>query len=214
MNASFYKALVATGVSYLLVSASFAQTPNAPTGKGFDAFPLLRSRNVFDPNRRAPRTEESQARRPGQSRNRTDSFTLTGTMVTEGKTLAFFSGTRAEYSRVIAVGESIGDFKLKTIAAGQVELERDGKATALAIGRTLQLEGTHAPEGPDTPEETVDSNTPPASAGTSPDAASLGSTSPSVAPGAPGGATVPGAPPDKAELMRRMMERRQKEMSK
>src|SRR4030095_6999864 len=118
------------GLSVVLASVMDVAAQSEPAKKGFEAFHLLRTRNVFDPNRRAPRSEES---RRSNSRGRPDSFTLTGTMVTESKTLAFFSGSRSEFNRVIPVGESVGDFKLKAIEAGQVQLERDGKPAILAI---------------------------------------------------------------------------------
>ena len=86
--------LVIAGISLMLAPDLFAQTPSEPTGKGFEAFRLLRTRNVFDPNRRAPREPRGdESRRSGPSRSRTDSFNLLGTMVTEEKTLAFFGGT-------------------------------------------------------------------------------------------------------------------------
>ena len=63
-------------------------------------------------------------------------------MVTDGRMLAFFSGSRSEHSKVIGVGESVAEYKVKSIAATQVELEKDGKATPLAVGKMLTLEGT------------------------------------------------------------------------
>jgi hypothetical protein len=181
--------------------------------RGFEAFHLVQTRNIFDPNRRAPRNEES---RRSENRNRPDAFTLTGTMVTATKTLAFFNGSRSDYSRVIPVGQNVGPFKLKTISTSQVELERDGKPITLPIGRTLQIEGSSnggAPEIVDGPSQPP----PPESPGPA-------STSTASAPGVPGAptVTVPAAgasgstPPsnDPAEIRRRMMERRQQEMSK
>jgi hypothetical protein len=194
----------------LLVSLLHASAQDRRRGDGFSEFKLIRSRNIFDPNRRAPRNTErrTDSRRP-------DSFTLTGTMVTDTKTLAFFSGTRSEYSRVIPVGSSVGPFKVKTIAAAQVELERDGKVLTLPMGRTLQLEnasGASAPEVVDTPPPT---EAPPEGSGPS-DAPPTGSISSAAPPGSPvapsNGSSAP--PGDKNEVLRRMMERRQKEMSK
>jgi hypothetical protein len=162
-------------------------------------------------------------------------------MVTEGKTLAFFSGSRSEFSRVIPVGESVGDFKVKAIEAAQVELEHDGKATTLAIGRTVQLEGTGAPDGPETAEESAE--TPPETGvpAPPPDASPPGGSRPpgdqrsfgdsrqsrdsrqfrdsrqggdSRSPGGPSSTSGSTPSNDKNEVLRRMMERRQQEMSK
>jgi len=234
MRGCFRVALGLLSTGLLMISAVGSRAQSAAKEKGFEAYRLVQTRNVFDPNRRAPRGEEQ--RRSGPPRSRNDSFTLTGTMVTEGKTLAFFSGSRSEFSRVIPVGESVGDFKVKAIEAAQVELEHDGKATTLAIGRTVQLEGTGAPDGPETAEESAE--TPPETGvpAPTPDASPPGgsrppgdqrpfgdsrqsrdsrqvgdSRSPSGPSSSPSGSTPSN---DKNEVLRRMMERRQQEMSK
>jgi hypothetical protein len=164
--------------------------------KGFEAYRLIRTRNIFDPNRLAPRPEPSRERSSGpRSRN----LSLTGTMVTDGKTLAFFGGSRAD-GRVITVGEKISDFTLKSIAPLQVELEKDGKITTLVVGRQLSYDSN----GTTSEEPAAHEEPAPAEA----------------APGAPAapaqGGTAPAAAPsnDKNEILRRMMERRQQQMSK
>jgi hypothetical protein len=172
--------------------------PAAEKAAGYEAFRMVRTRNIFDPNRRAVPRSEASPRAASATRSRPNSFTLTGTMVTERRTLAFFSGSRPEYSKVISVGENVGDFKLTKIATSQVELERDGKPLALEVGRPHELEGTvevpveadSAPSPGDTPAAPAESSTPAAAA------------------------PAPAASGDKNEILRRLMERRAKEMSK
>ncbi len=164
--------------------------------QGYDAFSLVRTRNIFDPNRRPARNEPPpEARPPSGTRSRPSSFTLTGTMVAEGRALAFFSGSRSEYSKVIPVGETVAGYKVVTISPNQAELEREGKRVMLAVGHRFQIEGvTDEASGPET---------------AGPDAP------PPAVPGPNAAATpAPAATNDKAEILRRMMERRQKEMSK
>ncbi len=168
---------------------------------GYDSFKLIRTRNMFDPNRKPVRVDSTArtAARP----NRNSSLTLTGTMATEGKALAFFDGTRADYRKVLTVGESIADGKITAIKATQIELERAGKPVVLAVGQQLQIDGAPsdvAPEEPAVATPTEGSATP-------------------ADPAAPvATATAPASAPPNAnepnEVLRRMMERRQKEMSK
>lgn len=187
------KAVIAPLLAALALVAGAQAAEKAP---GFDAFRLMRTRNMFDPGRRPVRTETAPTRSgPPVRENRSSTLTLTGTMVTDGKVLAFFNGTRADYAKVLSVGDTIADGKITAIQATQVELERGGKPAVLAVGQQLQIEG--AP-----------SDVPAAEPAPAP--------SPTAAPGDPA-APAPAAPApsnDKSEVLRRMMERREKEMNK
>ena len=179
---------------FLATNLASAQSKVRP--QGFDDFKLVKTRNIFDPNRRAVRGESARESRSSSARIiRANTLSLTGTMVAEGRTLAFFSGSRSEYNKVIGIGESVADYKVKAITTTEVELEHGGKATALSVGKALTLEGSV--EIPADSEPAAD--------------ASLETSS--AAP--PAGAAGPPAPSnDKNEVLRRMMERRAKEMNK
>lgn len=170
---------------------------------GFEAFRMMRTRNMFDPNRRPARSETPRTVAPVRE-NRSSSLSLTGTMVTEGKALAFFTGTRADYSKVVGVGDTIADGKITAIKSSAVELERAGKVSTLAIGQQFQIDGKP-------------SDSPPAES-TLPATADAPPVEPGAAAPAPAAGTTPAAPPasstDKSEILRRMMERREKEMNK
>ena len=170
----------------------------ADGAKGYEAYKRVRTRNIFDPNRKAVREAAPQNAPP--PRSRTSTFTLTGTMVREGRSLAFFSGSRSEFSKVISVGDSVANYKITAIAPAQVELEHDGKKLTLEIGKPFQIEGS--PGEPEPPEE-------PAAA---PDATNEPNATDASAPGAP--PSVPAGADPKNEILRRMMERRAKEMNK
>ena len=189
----------AAALGLLLAGNAGAQA--AEKTPGFEAFRLLRAKNMFDPNRRPARTEAAPRPSAPVRENKSSSLSLTGTMVTEGKTLAFFTGTRADYSKVLSVGESIADGKITAIRPNEVELERGGKPSVLAVGKQLQIDG--APS--DVPVAEAPTAPPPGAPPTDPSA---------PAP-APGGPTVPPAiSNDKSDVLRRMMERREKEMNK
>jgi hypothetical protein len=188
----------------ILVAPPAAAQENA---KGYNAFRTVRSRNIFDPQRRAMRTESTTttvvttARRPSF-------IALTGAMVTDDRALAFFSGSPSDYNKVLRAGESIADFKVATVNPKGVELARDGKTIALNVGQQIPLEGANA--GVPT-AMSFESNAAPPSGSNAFSSSSAGSgSSSSSSPGAPSN-SVGG---DKNEILRRMMERREKEGSK
>jgi len=165
----------------------------------YDDFKLVKSRNIFDPNRRASRREEPRESRP-ESRSRPNWLMLTGTMVTDGRTLAFFNSSRSDYRKVIGVGDLVADYKLTAITPLQVEWEHGGKRSVLAVGRQVQLEGMTSEPVESSPPSDTASAPPPANG--------------EMATVAPSGG-APAAPPtnDKNEILRRMMEKRAKEMN-
>ena len=172
---------------------------SAENGKGYEAFKIVRTRNIFDPNRKPVRNEAPRA--PEPRRPRSSTFTLTGTMVREGRSLAFFGGSRSEFSKVISVGDSVANYKITTIEPGQVELEREGKKMTLAIGKPFTIESAPgAVAEPDEPE-------PPAE-GAKTEGAEGTKTTDAAAPAPPTGGDA------KSEILRKMMERRAKEMGK
>lgn len=191
----FLARLIAAAVCLSAIFASAAEKP-----QGYDAFELIRTRNIFDPNRRAVKKESEQTRAVAPSRPRSVHLALTGTMVTDGRALAFFSGSRSEFNKIVKVGEKIGDFTVAAISAGQVDLKQGETPTVLAVGNRLQLEGTEADAAE--PEPTPTDATPVAASPTS----STGTATPSAAP--------PPAPGNASEILKRMMERRAQEMKK
>lgn len=114
-----------------------AEAPEA--GRGYEAFQLIQSRNLFDPDRRASRVREEAAEATAQVH--VESLVLTGTMVYEGRAFAFFGGSTPEYRQVLAPGSAIAGFDLVTITTTRVELERDGEHVVLLIGGRLRREG-------------------------------------------------------------------------
>ncbi len=164
----------------------------AASAKGFDTFVFVKARNIFDPNRKPGRIEQSSDPKSSSGKGpRISYFTLTGTMVADGRALAFFSGSRSEYSRVIPVGDLIAGYKVISITPIQTEMEHDGKSFVMAVGHRLQLDGGNGEvSGPEV-------------AGPSPSPSPPESSAPVP--------TAPSVPSDKTELLRRMMERAQAE---
>lgn len=194
--------LIAITVS--LASRPPVQAQDAPKPQGFESFRLVHSRNVFDPERRAMPSRENTSRSSVPQGMVRSSVTLTGTMVTPSKSLAFFGSSRSEYNKVASVNDKVGDFKVLEIAPNEVMLEQGGQKTPLSVGKQLPLAGTEpAPAG--IPAGSSAPPVPGAPASATPDGA---------APVSPITAPPSGAPASKEEILRRMMERRQKEMSR
>ena len=181
-------------IAAFLVMLASALTQAAEPAQGYNAFRFVRTRNIFDPERRGPRSDASTGAPVSQGpTTRSNFIALTGTMVTEGKTLAFFTGSRPEYSKVISVHDKIADFTITAIAAREVQLELAGKPITVVIGNQLPLQGSSAETAmPLSPMPAEEASPAPAS----------------------GSSTTSTSPTDKTEILRRMAERREKEFSK
>jgi hypothetical protein len=176
-----------------------AQVP--ASAKGFDAYSIVRTRNIFDPLRN-PFSAVIAVARPRiiaqQPRRTVDFVTLTGIMVNNGKAFAFFSGSRPDYDKVMPANGDIAGAKLTKITPTSVEVNRGGKVIDIPVGQTM----------------TFDSSTPGATLASPADAASF--SAPAAAAVAPPPGTLPQTttplPGNLDDVMRRMMERRQQHL--
>jgi hypothetical protein len=189
----FFQGMVLTALLGLPAAcAARAQTPAA--AQGFEAYRAVRTRNIFDPERYpssmevTARTHVATAAAPPKA---SDFIALTGIMVTDNKAFAFFSGSRADYDKVVAVNGEIAGAKVTKIATDKIEVERQGKKIDVGVGQTVPFDGSAPAAAPANP---VLSAAPAPSSG--------GGDSPAS-----------GAPPGNlSEVMRRMMERRQQQL--
>ncbi|MCX6966209.1 MAG: hypothetical protein NTZ46_00240 [Verrucomicrobia bacterium] len=202
--------LLAWTATAVLAGPSKPPLPPAPARKpGYEGYALVQTRNIFDPERLPGIVYTPDASQP-VSATATDYAALTGTLITAEKALAFFSGSRPEYNKVISIGGKIAGAKLKQITPTSIEVERANKRITVAVGETVPLTPTAVP-GPapvSTPSyspPSYPSSSYPARSYPSPFTPSMGTTpSPFATP-------VPG-PIDREALMRRMMEKRQQEI--
>lgn len=157
----------------------------------FDSFKVLRNRNIFDPNRVPGRSN-------GSSRDVNDAevFSLTGILVQGGKSFAFFSSPKS--SKVVPLQGQINGCKVSTISSSKVDLERNDQKISIAVGKQFR-----APEAG--PMEIVDS----------PDGASSGFSA-SSNPESPTSISTESnsSPAAGNDLIRQMMEKRKRELSK
>lgn len=180
-----------------------AATPVPAPETGFGLFRMVRLKNVFDPDRR-PMPTEGVAKAPppsGAAGNRNSYLILTGTMVTETKRLAFFSGSSSDYNRVVRAKDKLGDCVVEAISTSHVDLKRGDQAITLAVGKMLTLDRA-AGGGASISATPAPSEEAPASV-----------SSPAVPNGVPSAtpAAQVGDPLDANAILRRMMERRRTE---
>jgi len=99
------------------------------------AFRIVVERNIFDANRSG-----GQVRLPSRRPSRVESFTLVGTMAYDKGAFAFFNGSSSEYSQVIKAGGVIAGHKVADVLSTGVKLEADGKILELPIGSAMRRE--------------------------------------------------------------------------
>lgn len=121
-----------------------ANTPAANKGvakplaskRDLSAFKLITERNIFDPNRRARPVRGAVEERPKPVQ--VESFALVGVLSYAKGDFAFFDGTSSEYRKILKPADSIAGFKVQEIARNQVKLEAGGKALALPVGTQMR----------------------------------------------------------------------------
>jgi hypothetical protein len=163
-----------------------ASAPVLTPAASLDAFRLIIDRNIFNANRTG-RRERSEAPAP-----RLDTITLVGTMDYEKGEFAFFDGSDADSRKALRVGQSIAQFTVTKITNEGVELERGGKPLKMAVRQQLRRS-----EGGDWSLDPLDTLRPEA-------ASASNSADTSAAPAA--------IPADASDVVRRMMEQRQKQL--
>ena len=123
----------------LFVCAGPLLAQNAKGIAGFDSFKFLRTRNIFDKDRRPATAQKNGLATPiAQS----DYIALTGTLITRDKALAFFSGTRAEFNQVLPLQAKIAGATITKITGDKVTIDRAGKTATIPIGWTVPLNGS------------------------------------------------------------------------
>ncbi|GEM_PF-1582887 len=104
-----------------------------------ESFALISSRNIFDPDRSAPRTKTEPP--PEKARVPVvDTIGLTGIMTYSKGTFAFFDGSSSLYREAVKSGDTFAGYSVRAISANQVELKKDDQSIELKIGEQLRRE--------------------------------------------------------------------------
>ena len=168
----------------LAARAGFGQTPQS-----YDTYRMVRTKNIFDPARLpmptgAPVVRQTAAPPPKPS----DYVALTGIMVTSDTAVAFFTGSRPDYDKVLTLNGDIAGAKLTKITPSAIEVDRGGKKITVAVGQTVPFDNSAPAAAPQPVAAPADTS--------------------SVSPLAPTNAVPAGM----SDVMRRMMERRQQQL--
>lgn len=190
------------------------ETPPLPaTGsRSFDesAFRIVAERNIFNANRSG-----GQVRLPSRRPAQVDSFTLVGTMAYEKGAFAFFNGSSSAYSKVVKASGVIAGYKVVDVLANAVKLEADGKILELPVGSAMRRED----EGTWYLGDAVAGNSGSSYAANSENGhSSRSSRRESGSDNGPGAESAPkptantsSSNADQSEILKRLMERREKE---
>lgn len=121
-------------------AARAAQSPETPRGPSYSDFRIISERNIFNPQRSARTSGQSERREPRRSSTPTDYVTLVGTMSYEKGWHAFFEGSRSDFRKVLRPGDSIADHRLAAIGLKEVVLTSGTNQFVLPVGKQLRRE--------------------------------------------------------------------------
>jgi len=171
-----------------------------------EAFRILEQRNLFDPTRQPPRAASPRPT-PSTTPNsvapveRRESLTLLGVVVSGEQAFAHLTGSSPEVRRVARVGDTVAGARVALIETGRVVLELPEGPVTLKVGYQMSRRGDQPWQ-----VEVADTTVVMATSVSTPGAPAPAVTNPS-APATVGGESM-------GELMRRLMERRQREMQR
>lgn len=189
-------------LAVLGAGSAFAQSNRVPGPQDYAQFShFITDRNIFDPNRVSHSYNPNQTRRPTPpSRKSAPGLQLVGTMSYEKGYFAFFSGNSSDLSKVVSVGGSVAGYQVTEIGVNAVQLQATNQPqpSRLEVGDGLRQENgkwvlSKAGELP--------------AAGGAPEADAPGSGGSDAA--AP--AAVPAPAGEMNDVLKRLMEKRQKE---
>lgn len=181
------------------VPVASAAPTNSRTRLDYSAFSIIAERNIFNPNRYYVRPGEG----PRPTPKVTEFLALTGTISYEKGTFAVFDGTRSEYQKVVKPSDAIAGYTVMDIEPNCVKLTSGTNHVKLDVGTQMRRDD----EGDWTLAGLAESY---ASASISASASVSSSVSSSAA-------TVPSAAPptassgEESDVVKRMMQRREKE---
>jgi hypothetical protein len=127
---------------FLLPWSAVAASNDASAGISFQDFKIITQRNIFDPNRRGG-SGQPYVRRVDPSRlARADGFSLVGTLIYDREALAFFDGTDSRYRKVLKVDGDIANYKITEVTATFVKLVANGNEVKLPVGMQMKKDGS------------------------------------------------------------------------
>lgn len=129
---------IATILLALLTMAGFVPAGfGADDPANFDAFKIILERNIFNASRQA---QPPPAQRP-RAEIRPERITLLGVLVDGNNSAAFFDGSRSEYTRAVRTGEEIAGYKVVDIGTDKVRLANGDKKIEIRVASRMEKLG-------------------------------------------------------------------------
>jgi hypothetical protein len=127
--------MFAAGIAALATAQRNA--PGREPADGIDRYALLRERNIFNPNRRSrpPQGEREEQR---EAPPRRESIRMVGTLVADGRAVAFFEGEDDGPRRT---GDRIAGMRITEIETTGIVVVHDEKAVTWPVGAALERSG-------------------------------------------------------------------------
>jgi hypothetical protein len=182
-------------------SRAAAQTNAATNRLDYSAFKIVADRDIFDPNR-YPHSDRSPRRESRKATKTADLISLVGVMTYEKGTFVFLDGTSSDYRKVLKPTGSIAGFQLAEVNANQVKLVAGTNQFVLRVGSQLRRDE----EG----EWALSATAAPISSS----ASSAGSPAPSSDSSDSSGSAAPAAGGSAADILKKLMQRREQEMNR
>lgn len=187
-------AVIAAVITFAAPSVLGAESPSSGGTGEYSAYKVIPERNIFNAARSGRSSAgPREARRPV----RVESFALVGTMSYEKGRYAFFDGSGSEFRKALQVGEVIAGHTIREVRTKSVRLELAGKSIDLGINTQMKRED----DGPWRASVRTESYS-----GTGEGGGAGKSSTPSSSPGSSGSSG------DVSEVLKRLMEQREKEM--
>ncbi len=139
--AGFLAGLAFASAAALAAEGGEEDSPAIPAGIQFESFSLILDNNIFSANREDRARLEAERQRRQEDSIPVDRFSLVGTMHTDGKPLAFFSGSSSQYRGVLKPDDEIAGYRVTEIGEKSCTLEKDGESLAFNIGMGMSRRG-------------------------------------------------------------------------
>lgn len=107
--------------------------------RSLEAFRLIATRNIFDPNRYPGSTRGPD--RPSPPPKRTELFTLVGSISYDKGDFAFFDGSSSDYKKTVKPGDTFAGYKVAQVTPDKVTLESGDKKIELSVGGQMKRQG-------------------------------------------------------------------------
>ena len=92
--------------------------------------------NIFDPDRSSRQSTETPVKPP-----EVDRIVLVGALLTDSDCVAFFQGSRSDFTGACSVGDKISDFEVQAIDTERIKLTDGKKSIELEVGQGLARTG-------------------------------------------------------------------------